>query len=81
MSDSTQGYDREGKFQGYRTIPTLQEYLLIDQTQIYIEYFSKTGNKQWKLQECDQEDKKISLTSVDLKIRLEDLYNKVQFPG
>ena len=73
MSDSTQGYDREVKFQGYRTIPTLQEYLLIDQTQIYIEYFSKTGNKQWKLQEWDQEDKKISLTSVDLEIRLEDL--------
>ena len=80
LSDSTQGYDREGKFQAYRTIPTLQEYLLIDQTQIYIEHFSKTGNKQWTLQECDQEDKQISLTAVGLEIPLEYLYNKVQFP-
>jgi Uma2 family endonuclease len=80
LSDSTQGYDREGKFQIYRTIPTFKEYLLIEQTQIYVEQFSKTGNKQWTLREYDREDNSISLDSVDFEISLEDLYNKVKFP-
>jgi Uma2 family endonuclease len=74
LSDSTQTYDREGKFQAYRTIPTFEEYLLIDQTQIYVEQFSKTGNKRWTLQEYDQEDKLISLNSVAFEISMQDLY-------
>ena len=36
LSDSTKGYDRSGKFQAYRTLPTFAEYLLIDQTKIYV---------------------------------------------
>lgn len=43
LSDSTEGYDREGKFRAYKTIPTFQEYLLIDQTQIYIEQLVRLG--------------------------------------
>ena len=77
LSDSTQAYDREGKFQAYRTIPTFQEYLLIDQTKIYVEQFSKTGNKRWNLREYDEEDEMISLESVAFEISMQDLYNKV----
>ena len=32
LSPSTEQYDRGRKFQAYRTLPTLQEYLLISQT-------------------------------------------------
>lgn len=46
LSKSTKGYDREDKFQAYRTISTFQEYLLIDQTRIHVDQFSKTGKKQ-----------------------------------
>ncbi|MDJ0733888.1 MAG: Uma2 family endonuclease [Nostocaceae cyanobacterium] len=79
LSDSTQGYDREGKFSDYRTIPSFEEYLLIDQTKIYVEQFSKTGNKQWMLREYDEEDEGISLNSVGFEISMQDLYNKVKF--
>ena len=43
LSKSTQGYDRQAKFEDYRTIPSFQEYLLIDQTRIYVEQYAKTG--------------------------------------
>lgn len=78
LSDSTQAYDREGKFQTYRTIPTFKEYLLIDQTNIYVEKFFKTGNKQWKLREYDAEDEVISWESLTFEISIQDLYNKVK---
>ncbi|MFN6539486.1 MAG: Uma2 family endonuclease [Nostoc sp. EkiNYC01] len=79
LSKSTKGYDREDKFQAYRTISTFQEYLLIDQTRIHVEQFSKTGKKQWALREYDEEDEAIALTTVPFEISLQDLYNKVNF--
>ncbi|MCC5630993.1 Uma2 family endonuclease [Nostoc sphaeroides CHAB 2801] len=79
LSKSTKGYDREDKFQAYRTISTFQEYLLIDQTQIHVDQFSKTGKKQWALREYDEEDEAIALVTVPFEISLQDLYNKVKF--
>ncbi|MEH1970830.1 Uma2 family endonuclease [Nostoc sp.] len=79
LSKSTKGYDSEDKFQAYRTISTFQEYLLIDQTQIYVDQFSKTGKKQWALREYDEEDEAIALATVPFEIYLQDLYNKVEF--
>ncbi|MBW4683683.1 MAG: Uma2 family endonuclease [Komarekiella atlantica HA4396-MV6] len=79
LSKSTKGYDREDKFEAYRTITTFQEYLLIDQTRIHVEQFSKTGKKQWNLREYDEEDEAIALATVPFEISLQDLYNKVKF--
>jgi len=79
LSKSTQGYDRQAKFADYRTIPGFQEYLLINQTRIYVEQYAKTGTKRWELREYNAEDESISLNSVALQISLKDLYNKVNF--
>ncbi|MEH2121614.1 Uma2 family endonuclease [Nostoc sp.] len=79
LSKSTKDYDREDKFQAYRTISTFQEYLLIDQTRIHVDQFSKTGKKQWTLREYDEEDEAIALVTVPFEISLQDLYNKVKF--
>lgn len=79
LSKSTQGYDRQAKFEDYRTIPGFQEYLLIDQTRKYVERFTKTGEKRWELQVYNAEDEAISLSSISLQVSLKDLYNKVNF--
>jgi Uma2 family endonuclease len=79
LSKSTENYDRECKFKAYRTIPSFEEYLLVEQNKISIEHYSKTANKRWSLQEYDEEDKLINFVSIPLEIRLQDLYNKVKF--
>jgi Uma2 family endonuclease len=79
LSQSTGEYDRQGKFQAYRTIPTFQEYWLIDQTQRYVEQFARTGKKRWVMTEYDAEDAAIAFTSIPVQIPLADLYSKVQF--
>ena len=79
LSKSTQGYDRQAKFIDYRTIPSFQEYLLIDQNRIYVEQYAKTGEKRWELQVYNAEDEIILLSSVSLQVSLKDLYNKVNF--
>jgi Uma2 family endonuclease len=79
LSKSTQGYDRESKFDAYRTIPSFQEYLLIDQMQIHVEQFFKTGEKRWVMQEYDETDAQLRLATAPFQIDLADLYRKVQF--
>ena len=79
LSKSTKGYDRSGKFASYRTIQTLEEYLLIDQTKISVEHFSKTEAKRWSFCEYDESDDAIALCSVYFQISLADVYNKVKF--
>lgn len=79
LSKSTQGYDETGKFDAYRTLPSFEEYLLIDQTKIEVIHYSKTGKKQWSIREYDAEDEQIKLNSVEFEISLSDIYNKVKF--
>jgi Uma2 family endonuclease len=79
LSKSTQAYDRGEKLTAYRTIPTFQEYLLIDQTRIHVEQSYITGKKQGWFREYDDEDKSIALSSMPFEISLSDLYSKVKF--
>jgi Uma2 family endonuclease len=77
LSKSTRDYDRQGKFSAYQTIAAFKEYLLIDQTQIYVEQFAKTGKKLWSLRQYDEEDEAIELVSIPFQIAIADLYRKV----
>lgn len=79
LSKSTKNYDRGDKFAAYRTIPTFQEYALVDQYSAHVEHYVKTGNKRWVLQEYDGLDAILSLSSLDLDVLLSDVYDKVQF--
>lgn len=79
LSDSTGGYDREGKFEVYRSIPSFQEYVLVSQTKIQVEQFSRTGKKRWELREYDAEDEAIELNTIPFQLNLEELYRRVKF--
>ncbi len=41
LSPSTEGYDRGDKFRKYRSLPGFCEYLLVSQTEPYIEHYHK----------------------------------------
>lgn len=79
LSQSTEGYDKTDKFRFYRSIPTFQEYILIDQNAYYLEHYSKIGEKQWRLTEYDSEQDVISLSCVEFQLTLSELYEQVDF--
>jgi Uma2 family endonuclease len=39
LSESTEAYDRGGKFAHYRKLPSLLEYVLITQTKPHVEHY------------------------------------------
>jgi Uma2 family endonuclease len=79
LSKSTQNYDRSEKFAAYRSIPTFQEYLLIDQYRIHVEHHVKTAVNQWLFSEYDDPTVMISLKFADLQIHIADLYDNIDF--
>ncbi|MGB5595510.1 MAG: Uma2 family endonuclease [Crocosphaera sp.] len=79
LSPSTENYDKEGKFSAYRTIQGFSEYILISQTKIYGEKFTKTEEKKWFFQEFYEEDKTIEVQLGNLSLTFDDIYHKVNF--
>ncbi|MEG3437931.1 Uma2 family endonuclease [Pannus brasiliensis CCIBt3594] len=79
LSKSTRNYDKGDKFTAYRTIPSFQEYILIDQYSPRVEHYRKTSPNQWLLTEYDNLEAVFSLSSVPISIELADLYDNVDF--
>ncbi len=65
LSPSTDGYDRGDKFRKYRSIPSFCEYLLVSQSEPYVEQYHQldrqNDNDRWQLQICDRLEQSIYL--------------------
>lgn len=79
LSKSTKNYDLGDKFTFYKTIPSFREYILIDQTKIKVEQYSKTENKRWLYSEYDEEDTALVFNSFEVEVPLSDIYEQVNF--
>ena len=79
LSPSTEAYDRGGKFAHYRRIPTLQEYVMVAQNQPLVEHYARQGEK-WTLTEYRGFEATLELPSIQCRIPLTEIYDKVTFP-
>ena len=79
LSKSTKARDRGDKFRHYRSIPEFKEYVLIDQYSVLVEHFFKTANNQWVFTDYETKEASLSLTTVDFRIGLEELYKRINF--
>lgn len=79
LSESTKNYDRGEKFVFYRSIPTFQEYILIDQYSVHIEQFNIGADGKWVLNEYNDVNDILRLSRIDFQIPLKDIYNLVEF--
>jgi len=77
-SDSTQAYDRGKKFALYRQIPSLKDYVMIDQTQPYVEHYRREGHF-WVFETLETIDAILTLTSLECEIPLAVMYEKVEW--
>lgn len=78
FSSSTESFDRGRKFQQYRRISTLREYVLISAEEIMVECFRLNERGSWELSTY-AEGEEIYLSSVDFRCGIELLYEDVVF--
>lgn len=79
LSESTEGYDRGKKFQHYRSIESLEEYILVSQDEAWIEKYVKHGDGFWMLSEAVGLDSSIEFSSIECEIALGEVYDKIEF--
>ena len=80
LSPSTENYDRGLKLQHYRTIATLQEHILVDQTQVRIEQYTRQDNAVWTVRDLQGLDAELTLASIGVSLSLRRIYDRVEFP-
>lgn len=79
LSPSTEDYDRGKKFQHYRTIETLREYLVIAQDTPRVEHYIRQDAQQWLLVEITRREQIIPLEAIDCTLTLTAIYEEVTF--
>lgn len=80
LSDSTQDYDRGGKFDQYRRLPTLREYVAAAQNSVLIEHHVWQPDGAWVLRELTALADRLILASVGIELPLAEIYARVEFP-
>jgi Uma2 family endonuclease len=81
LSKSTQNYDQGDQFMYDRSIPEMQEYLLIDQSRLYVMQFYKIDEHHWMLTEWEGEAAGVRLKFVNFELFLGELSEGVEFKG
>ena len=76
LSPSTEAFDRGAKFADYRTLETLQEYVLISQDRFSVECFRRNSQGQWVLYTFGVGEE-VEFASVDFRCEIAALYEDV----
>ena len=80
LSPSTAAFDRGEKFEHYKKLDALQEYMLISQNGMHVEHYLRRDT-QWILTEFRKINEVIHLLSNRCKLSVRDIYTLVKFPG
>lgn len=78
LSSSTEAYDRGGKFALYRRLPSLRDYVLVNQELSAVECFARQPDGRWLLSEYTGMDSVVFLESLECEIPVSEIYAKVE---
>jgi Uma2 family endonuclease len=79
LSKSTRDYDRGQKFELYQSIPTLRDYLLIEQSRVEIEHRYTTGDGKWRSETRSALDGHVRLIGLEIEVKLAVVYEGIDF--
>jgi Uma2 family endonuclease len=79
LSDSTEAFDRGGKFTDYREIPSLREYVLIAQHAPQVEVYLRQDDGTWRFQPSAGLDAVARLDSLGIDLPLAEVYAGITF--
>lgn len=80
LSPSTESYDRGKKFQHYRTqIDSLTDYVLVSQDEPLVEHYIRQDDGSWKLFTYAGLKTSFAIDSVDCRLSLEEIYDRIEF--
>lgn len=76
LSESSEAYDRGDKFEGYRSVPSITDYVLVSQKVARIEHYRREPNGSWRFVALGPGEVLV-LDSVGARIEVDRVYHKV----
>jgi Uma2 family endonuclease len=76
LSDSSERYDRGKKFEQYRSIPSLTDYVLVSQDHVLVEHFRRGEGGTWVLSEV-RAGGRVELSGPECALAVDEIYLKV----
>lgn len=77
LSPSTAGYDRSGKFEAYRDLASLQEYILVETESHRVETFRRMEDGAWQVRFYDDLKGAVRVMSLGIEISMAEIYRGV----
>lgn len=74
LSPSAANYDRGAKFDLYREIESLQEYILIDSTRTHFVHYNRNADNTWTLYETKNREDNFFISTVEFTTSLAEIY-------
>ena len=78
LSSSTEAYDRGRKFELYRSLESLQQYVLVASDRAHVDVYARTSDGGWVLRSLDGAADSVELDSIGCRIRMSELYEKTE---
>jgi Uma2 family endonuclease len=79
LSKSTESYDRNEKFDNYKTLTSFQEYVLVKQNAHHVEVFYRDGTELWEKTTYNSLEEIVFLKSLGYGISMADIYEHIEF--
>ncbi|MBB6237990.1 Uma2 family endonuclease [Pedobacter sp. AK013] len=79
LSPSTKNYDKGKKFNLYKDIPSLKEYVMIDSESIWVEAHYINDEQNWVHNEHEKITDVLNFVSMGFEVALSDIYYRVRF--
>jgi len=78
LSESTEAYDRGKKFEHYRAIESLSDYVLVSQDKVLVEHFSRQADGRWLYTAANKPTDSISVPTLGCVLNLAEVYENVE---
>ncbi len=80
LSPSTASFDRGEKFERYKRIESLTDYVLVASENMRVEHYVRQEGGGWLDQEYHEGSDLLNLASVEVELPLSEIYERVTFP-
>jgi Uma2 family endonuclease len=77
LSPATKDYYQGRKFEFYRSVTSLKDYILIDQERCLVMVYQKNDTNEWTLRILDNINANFILDSVGIELNLADIYEDI----
>lgn len=75
-SKSTEQKDRTTKFRMYQSLPTFQEYVIVNQDMPIVEVFYKIEENKWQMTSYVGLDKVVKFETIGAELKMADIYKE-----